>query len=80
MKILKFSADWCQPCKSLQETLDQMVIPHTIRSIDIDKDPAAAGVFGVRGVPTLILVTDDGKEQGRLVGLKTKAEIMEWLS
>ena len=57
-----------------------MVIPHTIRNVDIDEDPAAAGVFGIRGVPTLILVTDDGKEQGRLVGLKTKAEIMEWLS
>ena len=80
MKLIKFSASWCQPCKALQETLDQMVIPHTIRNVDIDEDPAAAGVFGIRGVPTLILVTDDGKEQGRLVGLKTKAEIMEWLS
>jgi len=80
MKILKFSADWCGPCKMLQKTLDDMVLPYPVESVDIDKQPELAGEFGIRGVPTMVLLTSEGSEQGRLVGGKSKADIMEWLS
>jgi thioredoxin 1 len=80
MKILKFSAEWCTPCKRLKSVLSEMVLPYPVESVDIDKNPEKAGDYGVRGVPTLILVTDEGTEQGRLVGLKTKADIAEWIS
>jgi len=80
MKVLKFSAEWCAPCKMLQKTLDEMVIPYPVENIDIDKQPDLAGEFGIRGVPTLVLLTSEGVEQGRLVGTKSKADIMEWLS
>ena len=80
MKILKFSAGWCTPCKRLKHLLKEMVLPYPVEDIDIDQDPGKAGEYGVRGVPTLILVTDEGVEQGRLVGLKTKADIAEWVS
>ena len=49
MKILKFSADWCGPCKMLQKTLDDMVLPYPVESVDIDKQPELAGEFGIRG-------------------------------
>jgi len=80
MKVLKFSAEWCAPCKMLQKTLDEMVLPYPVENIDIDKQPDLAGEFGIRGVPTLVLLTSEGKEQGRLVGGRNKADIMEWLS
>jgi len=80
MKILKFSADWCRPCKKLTETLDQMVLPYVIESMDIDKEPGLASIYAVRSVPTMILLDDEGKELSRLVGPRTKADIMEWVS
>jgi len=80
MKILKFSADWCRPCKKLTETLDQMVLPYVVENKDIDKEPGLAGDYAVRGVPTMILVDSEGKELSRLVGPRTKADIMEWVS
>ncbi len=80
MKILKFSADWCGPCKMLQKTLDELVLPYPVESIDIDKQPDLTGEFGIRGVPTMVLLTSEGAEQRRLVGGKSKADIMEWLS
>ena len=80
MKILKFSATWCTPCKNLDRTLEEMAIPYPIQNVDIDRQPELAGEFAIRGVPTLVLITSEGKEQGRLVGGKTKADIMEWLS
>jgi thioredoxin-like negative regulator of GroEL len=48
--------------------------------VDIDAQPDLAGEFGIRGVPTMVLITSEGVEQGRLVGGKSKADIMEWLS
>jgi thioredoxin 1 len=80
MKILKFSADWCRPCKKLTETLDQMVLPYVVESMDIDAEPGLASEYSVRSVPTMILVDDEGKEQSRLVGPRTKADIGEWVS
>ena len=80
MKILKFSADWCRPCKKLTETLDQMVLPYVVENIDIDVEPGLASDYSIRSVPTMILVDDESKEQSRLVGPRTKADIGEWLS
>ena len=80
MKILKCSAAWCQPCKQLEKTLKDMELPYTVENVDIDKNPGLASDFAVRGVPTMVLVTDEGKEQGRLVGGQTKASIGEWLA
>ena len=80
MKILKFSADWCRPCKKLTETLDQMVLPYVIENKDIDKEPGLASAYAVRSVPTMILVDAHGTEFSRLVGPQTKANIMEWVS
>jgi len=80
MKILKFSADWCRPCKKLTETLDQMVLPYVVENKDIDKEPGLASAYAVRSVPTMILVDAHGTEFSRLVGPQTKANIMEWVS
>jgi thioredoxin-like negative regulator of GroEL len=80
MKILKFSADWCRPCKKLTETLDQMVLPYAVESMDIDAEPGLASAYAVRSVPTMILVDAHGTEFSRLVGPQTKANIMEWVS
>ena len=70
----------CRPCKKLTETLDQMVLPYVVENKDIDAEPGLASDYAVRGVPTMILVDDEGKEQSRLVGPRTKADIMEWVS
>ena len=80
MRLLKFSAEWCQPCKMLAKTLEGVNVPYTISSIDIDDSPNLAADYKVRGVPTMVLVDDNDKEVGRLVGVKTKAQIEEFIS
>ena len=57
-----------------------MVLPYVIESMDIDKEPGLASIYAVRSVPTMILLDDEGKELSRLVGPRTKADIMEWVS
>ena len=80
MRLLKFSAEWCQPCKMLAKTLEGVNVPYTISNIDIDDSPNLAADYKVRGVPTMVLVDDNDKEVGRLVGVKTKAQIEEFIS
>ncbi len=80
MRLVKFSADWCMPCKTLAKTLEGINLPYPLESIDIDKEPGLTGKLGVRGVPTMVLLDENDVEVGRLVGVKTKAEIEEFIN
>jgi thioredoxin 1 len=57
--LVDFYAEWCGPCKMmapiLKQTKDQLGDEATIIKVDVDRNPEAAGQFGVQGVPTLIL-------------------------
>lgn len=82
MKLLKFQATWCQPCKMLsrimQDASDKITIP--VEEIDIDQNMDMAVQFQVRGVPTLVVVDDEGKEVKRVSGMMTEDKLMEFLS
>lgn len=79
-KILKFSAAWCQPCKSMSATLSRMTLPLDVDNIDIDDQHEIALKYAIRGVPTLVMVDEAGVEVSRLVGSKTEAEIKNWVA
>ena len=81
MKLLKFSASWCGPCKMLSMTIAGIKdeIPYPIEEIDIDTNTELAQKFGIRGVPTLVLVDGD-TEVRRKVGSLTSAELKVFVS
>lgn len=80
MKILKFSATWCNPCTQLSAILSDMTLPYEIEEIDIDIDYQEATKHCIRGVPTLVGVDDSGTELGRLVGLHPVGVINSWVT
>lgn len=77
MKILRFTASWCQPCKSLAKNLEEANLSLPIEVVDIDVQSDIAVEYGIRGVPTLVLM-DENIEVKRLVGSKTVTELKEW--
>ena len=72
MKVLKFYADWCGPCKVYAPILDKVVKESKIEyeNIDIDKDiDGLAAKYKIRSIPATVFIYDDGtvvKEAGLL--------------
>lgn len=70
MKVLKFYAEWCGPCKAMSKTLENHYkgnIP--VEDIDIDKNTETAVKYGIRSVPTCILIDEHGSELKRKSGV-----------
>ena len=80
--LLDLWADWCGPCHMLAPTVDQISSEMAGRvkvvKLNIDENPSTANRFGVRSIPTL-LVLKGGKEVDRLVGVQPKQEILRRL-
>jgi thioredoxin-like negative regulator of GroEL len=56
-----------------------MDIKIPIDVVDIDENSDAAIEYGIRSVPTLLIV-EDGTIMKRMVGLKTKEQLEVWLN
>lgn len=82
MKLIKFYAPWCQPCKMLDKMLEdyQQEVVVNRQNIDIDMDPDTAMDYKVRGVPTMVLVDDKGTEIRRMVGIVNSQKLAEFLA
>ena len=80
--LVDFWAEWCGPCKQIGPALDQIAEELsdsvTVAKVNIDENPMTPSRFGVRGIPTLILVKD-GQVASMKVGALPKSKILEWL-
>lgn len=76
--LIDFSAAWCQPCRAIAPLVDQLAGEYEgkvkVTAVDIDESPGTAGKFGIRGVPTLIMVKG-GEVVAQQVGAVPKAKI-----
>jgi thioredoxin 1 len=55
--IIKFSANWCGPCKAMApefESLSKQYPSIAFVEVDIEKCPEIAEAFGVQSLPTFV--------------------------
>jgi thioredoxin len=75
-------APWCGPCRMvgpiIDELAEEMAGRLRVAKLNVDDNPMTATRFGLRSIPTLLLIKD-GREIDRLVGALPKAEIVRRL-
>ena len=76
-KILYFTASWCAPCKALSPIMDSLRGQINFDKIDVDSNTDLSTQYGVRGVPSLVLV-ENGSEVNRLTGVQSKESILNF--
>jgi len=69
--LVDFTAEWCPPCRAMTPVVDNLAKEWkgkaVISQLDVDANPATAARFGVRNLPTFLLLKN-GLLVERIVG------------
>ena len=81
--LVDFWAEWCGPCKAIAPILDELAGEVDgkvkIAKVDVDQNQQIAGQFGIRSIPTL-LILKGGVVEEQMVGAMNKAALTEKLT
>ena len=65
--VIDFYADWCGPCKMvapiLEELSDEYKGKVNIYKVNTEQEQELAGAFGIRSIPSMLFVPQDGQPQ-----------------
>lgn len=76
VKVIRFTAPWCAPCRMLVPIIEQLkteISEVEWETIDVDENPEAAAEKGVRSVPTVMIYNEDALVE-TIVGVVGKNE------
>ena len=79
--LLDFWASWCGPCRMVSPIVDEIAAERSdikVGKINVDEQPELAAQFGVRSIPTLVVIKN-GKVVNQAVGARPKAQILAML-
>ncbi|MEL7024089.1 MAG: thioredoxin TrxA [Pseudomonadota bacterium] len=80
--LLDFWAEWCGPCKMIAPLLDAAAEQYGDRlkivKINIDENPNTPPKYGIRSIPTVMLIKD-GAVQGQKLGAMSQVALNEFI-
>lgn len=82
VKVLKFYANWCMPCKVLSDAIKKDPL-EGVEFVDVNIDDEANGdlirKFAVRGIPLLVKVDEAGEEISRSAGILNTQQLRDFV-
>lgn len=80
--IVKFEADWCQPCKDLSILMNNVVSklnePVKYLHVDIENSPELLSHFGIKSVP-FVIKYQDGELVDSFIGVRDEGFIESFI-
>ncbi len=80
--LIDFWAPWCGPCKTLGPVLEKLEADYQGRfklaKVDSDQEPQLAGAFGIRSIPTCVLMVS-GKPVDGFMGAQSEGQLRAFL-
>ncbi|MRI33124.1 thioredoxin [Endozoicomonas sp. OPT23] len=80
--LVDFWAPWCGPCKMMSPVLEKVAADYqqqlTTTKANVDDLQQLAGQFGIRGIPTLVLL-HKGKAVDQISGAQPEQALSRWL-
>jgi putative thioredoxin len=81
--LVDFWATWCEPCKSLGPILEKLAAEFNgafrLGKVDVDAQQELAGMFGIKSIPTVMLV-QDGQVVDGFAGALPEGQLREFLT
>lgn len=74
-------AEWCGPCKMLSPIIDEVskeVDTYSFYKLNVDDNENISREYAIMSIPTL-LIFENGELKEKLVGFKSKEELLEIL-
>ena len=75
--VVDFWAEWCAPCRAIAPIIKDLAERYgdrvNVAKVDVDANPAIAGRFGIRAIPT-VLAFRGGQVVGQLQGARPRAD------
>lgn len=79
MRLIKISAMWCPACLIMRNILNNIDFNIEQIEYDYDMDEDIVNEYNVGEILPVLILVDNDKEVARLIGEKSKDEVLEFL-